>query len=102
MLAGDLLLVRPDEHAAPDDVLPADDQAIDAMGAAQDEVRDEILRAAEPEAVRAPDRQVGPLPGLERANVGPPQHLRPAACAEPKGLSRRHRLAAAAPSRDEE
>src|SRR6478752_502866 len=46
MLTGDLLLVGPDERTATDDILASDDQAVNPVRTAQDEVRDEPDTAA--------------------------------------------------------
>src|SRR5438552_4538579 len=102
MLAGDLLLVRADQRPAADDLGASHEQAVDAVRAAQNEVRDEIVGAAELEAVGPPDREVGALAGLERAEVGAPQHRRAAARAELQRLPRRHRVAAATATGDEQ
>src|SRR5207247_899124 len=59
VLGGDLLLARSDEAPAAHDVRAADDQAIDAVRAREDEVGDGVLGAAELEPVRSPDREVG-------------------------------------------
>jgi hypothetical protein len=67
----------------------------------EDEPRDEVLGAAELEAVRPPDREVRLFARLERADVVAAEHLRAAPCRESERLPRRHRLAAAPPARDE-
>src|SRR5262249_25293399 len=102
MLAGDLLLVGPHERASADDVLTADEQAVDAMRAAQHKVRDEVVGAAELEPVRAPDRQTGAAPRLEGAQVVAPEYRRTAARPESERLARRHRGAPVAAARDEQ
>ena len=65
----DLVLVRMDESAAAHDVLALDDEPIDPVRRREDEPGDRILGAAELEAVGPPDREVGTLPRLERADV---------------------------------
>ena len=62
--------------------------------------RDRRLRRAR--ARRSPDRQVGLLARLQRADVVAAQDGRPAARAEPERLAGRHRRRAAAPARDEQ
>src|SRR5258708_24093802 len=86
----DLGLVRPDERAAAYDVLTTDDQLRDAMRPREHERGDEILRAAELQAVRAPDREVGALAWDERADVVAAQHGGSAARPEPERFSRGH------------
>ena len=80
----------------------ADEQRVDAVRAAEDEVRDEVVGAAELEAVGAPDRDVGALAGLERADVVAPQHGGAAARREPQRVARGQRAAAAAAPRHEQ
>ena len=81
---------------------PLDDEPVDAMRRREDEPGDGILGAAELEAVRAPDREVGALARLERADVVAAEHGRAAACPEAKRLARGHRPRPAAPARDEQ
>jgi hypothetical protein len=71
--ASDLLLGGTDEPAVADDVLAADDQPVDRVRGREDEPRDEVLGAAELEAVRAPDGEIGAAAGLDRAEVSPAQ-----------------------------
>ena len=54
------------------------------------------------EPVGAPDREVGALARLERADVVAPEHRGAAARAEPQRLAGGQRLRAAAPARDEQ
>src|SRR5580765_2932574 len=96
VFARDLLLVRVGETAVAHDVLAADEQPVDAMRAREDEAPDEVVGAAELEAVRAPDREIGALAGLERADVGAAKHRRAAPCGQAKRLAGAHRPAAAA------
>ena len=98
----DLRLVRADECAAADDVLATDHEPVDAMWAGKDERGDEILGAAELEAVCSPDGEVGALPRRERADVGATQHRCSATGAEPQRLARGHRVRATAASRHKE
>ena len=69
VLAGDLRLVGTDELAVADDVAAADEQPVDPVRGREDEARDGVVGAAELEPVRPPDREVGALAGLERADV---------------------------------
>ena len=90
MLARDLVLVGPDEAPVAHDLLAADDQPVDAVRGREDEPRDGILGAAELEPVGPPDREVGALARLERADVVAAEHGRAAARAErgaPRGRS---------------
>ena len=68
----------------------------------EDESGDEIVGAAELEAVGAPDGDVGALARLERADVVAPQHRGAAARAESDRLARRHRGSPPAAARDEQ
>ena len=96
------LLVGPDEPAAADDVLAADDEAVDAVRPREHEPGDGIGRAAELQPVDPPDGEVGALAGLERADVLAAQHRRAAARAEPQRLAHGQRGRAAAAARDEQ
>ena len=80
----------------------ADDQPVDAMRPADDQVADEILGAAELEPVRAPDGEVGALARRERADVVAAQHLGAAARREAQRVARGQRRRAAAAARDEQ
>ena len=71
-------------------------------GPARDPAGDEVVGAAELEPVRAPDRDVGALARLERADVVAAEHPGAASRSEPERIPRRHRLRAAAPARDEQ
>jgi hypothetical protein len=61
----DLGLVCVDKGSVAHDRLTADDQAVDAMGACEDDARHAIVGPAELEAVRPPHGEVGALAGLE-------------------------------------
>src|SRR6476619_1651317 len=102
MLACDLLLARADERAAAHDLLAPDEQAVDTMRPAEHEVGDEVVGAAKLEPVGAPDREVGALAGLERAQVVAAEHRRAAARPESERIASRQCLAAAATTRDEQ
>src|SRR5437763_9612136 len=102
VLARDLLLVGMDERAAADDLLAADQQAVDPVRRREDEAGERVVGAAELEAVGAPDREVGALPRLERADVVPAQDGRAASRAESQRLRRGERLRTAAAPGDAE
>ena len=68
----------------------------------EDEPGDAVLGAAELEPVGRPDREVGLLARLERADVVAAQDGGPAARPEPQRLARGHRLAAATAAGDEQ
>ena len=70
MLARDLGLVGVDERAVAHDLAAADEQRVDAVRRREDECGGQVLGTAELEAVGAPDRDVGALARLERADVG--------------------------------
>ena len=67
VLAGDLLLVGPDESTPAHDRLAADEQGVDPMRRREDEARDRIVRAAQLEPVGSPDREIRALSRLEGA-----------------------------------
>ena len=83
MGASDLGLVGAHERAATDDVLAADDEAVDPVRAGQDEPGDGVVCAAELEPVGAPDGEVGLAPGSSE-----PMSSRPSTAAPPRVPSR--------------
>ena len=94
MLARDLVLVGVDEVPVADDFSPRDVEPVDPVRRGEDEAGDGIGGAAELEAVRPPDREVGALSGRELADVVAAEHRRAAARPQPERLANRHRLAA--------
>src|SRR5687768_18426237 len=83
----DVVLVRVDESAAAHDVLSLDDEPIHAMRRREDEAGYRVFRTAELEAVGAPDREVGTLPRLERADVVAAEDICTASRAESQRLA---------------
>ena len=77
-------------------------QAVDPVRGREDERGDEILGAAELEPVDPPDREVGALARLERADVVSAEHGGAAAGAERERVADGHRLRPAAAAGDEQ
>ena len=77
VLPCDLGLVGVHELSAADDVLPCDDEPVDAVRPRKDEACDRIGGTPELEPVRAPDRQVGPLRRFEAPDVVASQRAGP-------------------------
>src|SRR5439155_7161535 len=102
MLAGDLLLVSPDEGASAHDVFAPDEEPVDAVRRREDEAGDWIVRTAELETVGSPDREIGALPRLQRAEVVPAEDGCAASRPEPQRLARGQRRRAAATTGDEQ
>ena len=65
MGARDFGLVGIDERSVAYDVGSLDNEAIYAMRRREDQARNSIVRTAELESVRPPDREVSSLSGLE-------------------------------------
>jgi hypothetical protein len=63
MFLCDLALVGPHKMAVADDLLAADVETLDSVGAREDEPGDEIVGTAELEPVRPPDGYVRALAG---------------------------------------
>ena len=80
--------VGSDELAVPDDVAAADDQTVDAVRGREDEAGDGIRGAAELEPVCPPDREVGALARLERADVVAAEDRRAARASRAASASR--------------
>jgi len=74
MFLRDLGLVGPHEMALADDFLAADVETIDSVGPREDEPGDEIVGAAELQAVRPPDGEVGALSRRELADIVAAEH----------------------------
>ena len=94
LLARDLVLVGAHQVPAAHDRGAADVEPVDAVRAREHEAGDAVAARRQLEAVRAPDRDVGALARLERADVVAPEHGRAAARAEAQRLARRHAPAA--------
>ena len=96
MSTADLRLVGGAQLAALDDRAPTHEQQLDRLRGAEDERRDGILDAGAVEAVEAPQRDVGELAGLERAElVVAAEAARAVDRGEGERLARRQRLRAA-------
>ena len=95
-------LVGVHEGAVSDDVPPPTSSRSTRCGPPRNEARDEILRAAELEAVGSPDGDVRSLAERQRADVVAAEHVRSAARAEPQRVPRGQRGRAAAAARDEQ
>src|SRR6266516_6919062 len=102
MFLRDLALISPCKVAVTDDLFAVDVEAIHSVGSRQDEPSDEIVRAAELEAIRPPDGDVCALAWRELADVIATKYRRAAPCAEPQGLADIHCLRAATGARDEQ
>jgi hypothetical protein len=83
MFLCELPFVCPDEVALADDLLAADEEAIDSMRAGEDEASDRILGPSKLEAVGPPDRDVGAFSRREPADVVAAEDFRAAARTEP-------------------
>src|SRR6185503_14629746 len=102
MGTGDLRLAGAYERSSADDVLPLDDEPVDAVRCGEDEAGHWILGSSELEAVGTPHGEVGPLPGLERSDVVATEDAGSAARAERQRLPSRQCGRPAAATRDEE
>ena len=98
----DLGLVGPDERTAAHHVLAADDQPLDPMRGREHETGDQVVGASELQPAGTPDRKVGLLAWLERADVVATQHRGSPARRESQCFAGSECIRPAAPARNEQ